>query len=231
MQTVLLIQDQQTIPAALRDALAEYYLVQIALDDAQAREMARASNVVILALTDLHAPERLSLLRECIVFGYKVLTLVLASDDALIRACIALGVHGIIHSDGEMTALLSNIETVLKGERTYVAQALASSLAFYIEHLPALPSSSMAVLNSILHRPTMCNEQICHAVQLSEGSVRNIFSTLFKKFSVGNRLALADAARQRGYFVGLHLVFPRGLNVVAGHIKMRGGKKKYLIVV
>lgn len=231
MQSVLLIQDQLPINAAIGDALGQCYVVHSALDSTQARKMAQAGQLMILAIADIHAHERLYLLRELVVLEYKVVVLLPGNSAALIRACVALGAHGIVEHHCEMDVLLFKIEAVFNGQRTYPAAFLSESLAFYIENLPSLPRSSMAVLNVVLHHPMMKNGEVGSAVRLSVGRVRNIFSTLFVKFSEQNRVDLVNTAIKHGYFVGLHLVFPRGLNVRTSDIKIINGKNKYKIAL
>lgn len=231
MQSLLMIHDQPPIPPVICDALAQCYEVRSTPDSTQARELAKPGQVIVLALTDIHAFARVCLLRELLVLDYKVVVLHAGRNAALMRACAALGAHGMADMDGELAVLLFNIKTVCNGQRTYPPACLSVSLAFYVEHLPPLPRSSMAVLNTILHHPQMSNEEIGNAVQLTVGRVKNIFTSLYKKFAVRNRHDLANAAIRQGYFAGLDLIFPRGLNVSARQIKMVNGERKYEIAL
>ncbi len=165
-----------------------------------------------------------------VVKGYKVIALLPNENAPLMRACAALGVHGMV--EGESTeVLLFNVGVVEKGQRTYPRSVLSDSLAFYYANLPELPRSSMLVLNALLQQPKANNADIATAVSLSTGRVSNIISTLRKKFTISNRRALADAAKRRGYFAGLYLVFPRGLTVHPDNIKIVDGKTKYRIAL
>lgn len=225
MQSALFIQSPQLSSDAFFPALAERFALNSTPHIAQARAMLQPGQLIVLSLVDIHDHEPIYFLRELVLASYKVVAILPQAHAPLQRVCALLGAHSMVENNCDAGELLRSIEMVQSGQRTYPSEFLSSAIAFYYDSLPPLSRSGMAILNAFFKQPQASNLDLAKLVCLSEGSIRNNFTKLYKKFNVQSRHEVINATKQHGYFVGLNLVFPRGFNMHVNEVKIVDGKK------
>lgn len=121
----------------------------------------------------------------------------------LIRA-LEYGVDGYVLKDSESNILKKAIKSVFKGER-YIQENMLPALKDYTSnentkttsHLKNLTNRELEVL--ILIAEGLFNKEIAYKLQISEKTVKNHVSNIFKKIKVSDRTQAAVYAIKNNY--------------------------------
>ena len=150
-------------------------------------------------LLDINMPEKngLEVLEEIKKRGYDVKVLILTVHNELeyLLRAIDIGVDGYILKESESAELKRAIQTVISGEN-YIQASLIPALNNRLanrdidkDKIESLTSREMEVLVRIANG--MINKEIATSLNISERTVKNHISNIFKKIDVSDRTQAA----------------------------------------
>ncbi|WP_338845622.1 response regulator [Massilia sp. W12] len=203
---LLIVDDQRLLLDLLCKELREHYQIT-AVNSRHAAQNAIRNTRFQVAMLDLQLgaeDDGLHLLPELLRRGFKVLVLTDAMDRAAIRACIRLGAHGVVDKTWELSHLHEALGAVLSNHLAFPQQLLSQALLEPRNLLPYLSDREMLILDLLLQQPMPSNEEMASKIGISTGRVKNCLTEIYSKFKVIGRHALAEEARRRGYFPGIH---------------------------
>lgn len=150
-----------------------------------------------IALVDINMPKTngllvLQRLKE-LSCSSKVIMLTIHADKEYLRQAVKLGTYGYILKDAETKVLVDTINKVYNGE-IYIPSNLASELirdydVLSNEHENNLTEREAEVLTYIAEG--MSNKQISAKLFISEKTVKNHISNIFKKLNISDRTQAA----------------------------------------
>lgn len=131
----------------------------------------------------------------------KVLILTIHNEVEYLLKAVEIGVDGYVLKDSELAVLRKAIFTVYEGN-TFIQPSLAPLLKQNLEeenvgNEEGLTKREMEVLQLIAEG--MYNKEIANALVISEKTVKNHVSNIFKKIDVSDRTQAAVYAIRNGY--------------------------------
>src|SRR6202007_2519808 len=127
------------------------------------------------------------------------------SDDRLVEECIRAGAKGYMVKDIERLSLKESIRAVYGGGGAVspvVAAKILNRLRSQEELASAEPSSPLSHTQLEILRliaAGFSNREIAGRIHLSENTVKSHIQQIFRKLDVGNRVAAALRASQKGW--------------------------------
>ncbi len=175
--------------------------------EANNREIARDMAATLtpdIVLLDLFLTdgESLSLIPDILrlVPNARVMVLTGAPDTALHRRALTLGATGLVLKEQSAEILLSAIERVYQGEvwidRSLLAELMTSDALKVSGPIDSLTQREREIIGAV--GLGLRNKQIAERFFISERTVHNHLSSIFRKLEVGDRLELALYAGNHG---------------------------------
>lgn len=133
----------------------------------------------------------------------KVIMLTVENDRKTVREAIALGADGYILKDSAGTEIVEAINTVYKGEK-YIDKSLVSIL---FSHVKENSKKAHTILDNLTQREVevllkiskgLSNKEIGEELFLSEKTVKNYATSLFKKINASDRVHATIFAIENG---------------------------------
>ncbi len=198
---VLIADDHAMIREGLKRLLEFEGLIKVVAEASNGEEcieMLKSTEVDVLLLdinmSKLNGLEVLQILRNE-KMGTKVLMLTVHNEvDYLVKA-VEIGVEGYILKDSESSELINAIECINRGE-VYIQPHLIPLLNHYLvtrngekSKVDMLTNRELEVLLKIAEG--MFNKQIADVMNISERTVKNHISNIFKKIEVADRTQAA----------------------------------------
>ncbi len=202
---IIIADDHKMVREGIRQLLeldGEIIVAAEADDGVQCMEMIKKYHPDVLLL-DINMPNKngLEVLREIKNQGIcqKVLILTIHDEVEYLLRAVEIGVNGYVLKDSNSSVLKKAINTIWKGE-TYIQ----ASLAPYLK----LAHKKDRALNDLTRRETevlrllargMFNKEIADYLAISEKTVKNHVSSIFKKINVSDRTQAAVYAIKNNY--------------------------------
>jgi DNA-binding NarL/FixJ family response regulator len=138
----------------------------------------------------------------------RVIALTMYHDEHMVDAMIQAGAHGYVLKEARSAELLQAIRTVAAGGAALDPNVTSDMLAHYRQMTGgplsapygALPGRAMEVLRLVAAGES--NRSIAEALRLSEQTVKNLLSTIYRRLGVNNRAEAAAVALRRGLIKG-----------------------------
>ena len=229
MQKTLLIHPQQFVGDAIAKVLQPHYLITIAPSIVVAQQCLQENQLILVSITSQLDAVGFHFLGELARDGYKVIALLLEKNPHMVRACIALGVYGMVECDASIAELKKQMDIVTNGQRAYAASLLPEAIQYYYDHLPILSPNDMAIVDLLCQSPQPNNANIGGELQISEGRIRNVLTQLFLRSHAKGRSELIKAVLSNGYFPGFNLLYPDGFSKSSDSVIEVKGSKKYAL--
>lgn len=126
----------------------------------------------------------------------KVLVLTIHNEVEYLYRAVEIGVQGYVLKDSDSTVLINAIKSVYKGE-SYIQPNMAALLfkkyntkeSNYNEDINALTRRELEVLKLIVEG--LFNKEIANRLKISEKTVKNHVSNIFRKINVSDRTQAA----------------------------------------
>jgi DNA-binding NarL/FixJ family response regulator len=206
---IMLVGDDRLLAARLEQAPREpdgFELVDEAGGDEQA--CARAAEVLPdVILIDIEGRGLEAVARLAAHGAAPVLALAPAGDAAMRMRAIRAGARGVVHKDDTPATLRKALRKVQEGElwldRATTARLLQELLGGAPARLPEGLLASLTARERDIVRALLCHEgassrTLAGGLRMSEQTLRNHFSAIYRKLGIPNRVGLiAYAARQR----------------------------------
>ena len=203
---IIIADDHKMVREGIRQLLeldGEIIVAAEADDGVQCMEMIKEYQPDVLLL-DINMPNKngLEVLREIKNQGIhqKVLILTIHNEMEYLLRAIEIGVDGYVLKDSNSSVLKKAINTIWNGE-TYIQASLAPYLKLKM-------SKKEKALNDLTRRETevlrllargMFNKEIADQLSISEKTVKNHVSSIFKKINVSDRTQAAVYAIKNNY--------------------------------
>lgn len=206
---VMLVGDDRLLAGRLRQAPREpdgLELVEEAGGDAAA--CARAAELrPDVILVDLEARGLEAVASLAAHGGAPVLALAPAGDAARRMRAVRAGARGVVHKDDAPETIRKALRKVHEGElwldRASTARLLQELLGAAPARLPegllaSLTARERDIVRALLRHEGASSRTLAGGLRMSEQTLRNHFSTIYRKLGIPNRVGLvAYAARQR----------------------------------
>lgn len=203
---IIIADDHKMVREGIRQLLeldGEIIVAAEADDGVQCMEMIKKYHPDVLLL-DINMPNKngLEVLREIKNQGIcqKVLILTIHDEVEYLLRAVEIGVNGYVLKDSNSSVLKKAINTIWNGE-TYIQASLAPYLKLKM-------SKKEKALNDLTRRETevlrllargMFNKEIADQLSISEKTVKNHVSSIFKKINVSDRTQAAVYAIKNNY--------------------------------
>lgn len=132
----------------------------------------------------------------------KVLMLTIHNEVDYLLRCMELGANGYILKDSESSVLKKAIETVFQGE-TYIEPSLTPEMKERIKNSQSNNSDDILTKREIdvlkLIAEGLFNKEIAYRLNISEKTVKNHVSNIFKKIGVSDRTQAAVYAIKNNF--------------------------------
>ncbi|MCR3921639.1 MAG: response regulator transcription factor [Firmicutes bacterium] len=199
--SVLIADDHALIRDGLRRILGMYEdltVVAEAADGQIAYSLARAHNPNIV-LMDINMPHMNGIeatrriKSECLLT--KVIALTIHDDEEYIYELVKAGVSAYVLKDIESVALINTIRAVARGETvfdtTITAKMLGEFQRIARQSIPEEPLTRREIDVLILIARGKCNKEIGEELFISEKTVKNHITSIFRKINVNDRTQAA----------------------------------------
>jgi DNA-binding NarL/FixJ family response regulator len=211
---VLLVEDHQTMLWGLQTLIeAERPRMEVAgtartCPEALERAAQLAPDVILLDL-DLGGVSMIDFLPELLANGLsRVLVLTAAHDTGLLDQAIRRGARGILHKEVSAGQVLKAIEKIHRGELWFDAatmdrvfgQLLRSRSAPKPDPAPhaSLTARERAIVSAAVRHGGSGNHEVARHLFISEHTLRNHLTSIYRKLNVSNRLEMYVYAIRHG---------------------------------
>lgn len=198
---VMIVDDHSLIREGLKQLLEFDGSIEIVAEATNGIECLEKLNIYEpdVLLLDINMPEKngIEVLREMKVNNSPVKVLILTVHNELeyLMNAVDIGVDGYILKDSEFVELKRAINAVLEGEN-YIQPSLISALNSQLvnrdiekDKIALLTSRELEVLAQVANG--MFNKEIATNLNISERTVKNHISNIFKKIDVSDRTQAA----------------------------------------
>ena len=211
---VLLVEDHQTMLWGLQTLVdAERPRMEVAgtastCPAALERAAELAPDVILLDL-DLGGVSMIDFLPELLASGLsRVLVLTAAHDTGLLDQAVRRGARGILHKEVSAGHVLKAIEKIHRGELWFDAattdrlfgQLLRARAAPPPEPAPhaSLTARERAIVSAAVRHGGSGNQEVAQRLFISEHTLRNHLTSIYRKLKVSNRLEMYVYAIRHG---------------------------------
>lgn len=198
---VMIADDHSLVREGIRQLLEFDGSIEVISEAANGEECLEklAQELPEVLLLDINMPEKngLEVLEEIKKRGYDVKVLILTVHNELeyLIKAVDIGVDGYILKESESAELKRAIQTVVSGEN-YIQASLIPALNNRLanrdidkDKIESLTSREMEVLVRVANG--MINKEIATSLNISERTVKNHISNIFKKIDVSDRTQAA----------------------------------------
>ncbi|GAB3445782.1 response regulator transcription factor [Massilia solisilvae] len=230
---VLLVEDHQTMLWGLQKLVdAERPRMEVAgtartCPEALERAAQLAPDVILLDL-DLNGVSMIDFLPELLANGLsRALVLTAAHETETLDLAVRRGARGILHKEVSAGQVLKAIEKIHRGELWFDAatmdrvfgQLLRSRNAPKPEPAPheALTARERAIISAAVQHSGSANHEVAQRLFISEHTLRNHLTSIYRKLNVNNRLEMYVYAMRHG------LVQPEHVRQREGTVSGRPG--------
>ncbi|GAB3466454.1 response regulator transcription factor [Massilia terrae] len=211
---VLLVEDHQTMLWGLQTLVdAERPRMEVAgtarsCPDALANAARLAPDVILLDL-DLGGVSMIEFLPELLASGLsRALVLTASHDTDLLDQAVRRGARGILHKEVAASQVLKAIEKIHRGELWFDAatmdrvfgQLLRARSAPQPEPAPhaSLTARERAIVSAAVQHSGSANHEVAQRLFISEHTLRNHLTSIYRKLNVSNRLEMYVYAIRHG---------------------------------
>jgi DNA-binding NarL/FixJ family response regulator len=211
---VLLVEDHQTMLWGLQTLVeAERPRMEVVgtartCPEALERAAALAPDVILLDL-DLAGVSMIDFLPELLAGGLsRVLVLTAAHDTGLLDQAIRRGARGILHKEVSANQVLKAIEKIHRGELWFDAatmdrvfgQLMRTRSSPQAEPAPhaSLTARERAIVSAAVQHSGSGNQEVAQRLFISEHTLRNHLTSIYRKLNVNNRLEMYVYAIRHG---------------------------------
>lgn len=204
--SVIIADDHDLIRLALRkvfESISDFHVTFEAKDYYELTEILRHQQPDILLL-DLNMPGKsgIELVREIRDTYAHVKIIVLTVDDAIlqVKKILDMGIQGYLLKENAIEEIYSALTEIAKGN-SYISRALMTKMLTTRQEtepniLLTLSARELEVLYYISKGKT--NKEIGEILYLSEKTVRNYSTSVFRKLDVNDRLSASILALKKG---------------------------------
>jgi DNA-binding NarL/FixJ family response regulator len=211
---VLLVEDHQTMLWGLQKLIdAEKPRMQVAgtastCPEALERAAQMAPDVILLDL-DLGGVSMIDFVPELLANGLsRVLVLTAAHQTDTLDLAVRRGARGILHKEVSAGQVIKAIEKVHRGELWFDAatmdrlfgQLLRARTAPKPDTAPheSLTARERAIVSAAVQHSGSANHEVAERLFISEHTLRNHLTSIYRKLNVGNRLEMYVYAMKHG---------------------------------
>jgi DNA-binding NarL/FixJ family response regulator len=211
---VLLVEDHQTMLWGLQKLIdAEKPRMQVAgtastCPEALERAAQMAPDVILLDL-DLGGVSMIDFVPELLANGLsRVLVLTAAHQTDTLDLAVRRGARGILHKEVSAGQVIKAIEKVHRGELWFDAatmdrlfgQLLRARTSSKPDTAPheSLTARERAIVSAAVQHSGSANHEVAERLFISEHTLRNHLTSIYRKLNVGNRLEMYVYAMKHG---------------------------------
>jgi DNA-binding NarL/FixJ family response regulator len=211
---VLLVEDHQTMLWGLQKLIdAEQPRMQVAgtastCPEALERAAQMAPDVILLDL-DLGGVSMIDFVPELLANGLsRVLVLTAAHHTDTLDLAVRRGARGILHKEVSAGQVIKAIEKVHRGELWFDAatmdrlfgQLLRARTSSKPDTAPheSLTARERAIVSAAVQHSGSANHEVAERLFISEHTLRNHLTSIYRKLNVGNRLEMYVYAMKHG---------------------------------
>lgn len=199
-KSILIVDDDPFAVNGITNALRGYYSVSAVYSVAEMRQFLKKQSFDLVIL-DLHLGndgngiDYIRLIKET---GAKVLVLTTAVDLESLLICFRLEVNGYVRKREEPEALLKKVQGALDGH-LMINPTLLREATKPDNAPPIFGCRELELVDFLFAHPLASNAELADMMNLSEGRVKNMMQSVYKKTNVHKRGELLAELRRRGY--------------------------------